>query len=364
MKKAVASTLAAVCAVAGLTGCSGSPHRTARATPVAAETTPAPEAVTPQSAQEAFRRFVDNDDVARASGDEHLALWWTSEGQSELTAAAFRTAIAAGEPIPRYRYDNPVFYVPRLRAEDVQWFVVSARRTTADGKDPRTALMGFIQARPSGRWRLSLSALLDKTQKPPKIEVDADGYAKALATFDPGLLIPPRLVPSIQATLAEEGPHNVAAQVMDTGQYTTSYYAADQKATKAGKKAGGVHSSVVYAATSFPIFPLATTDGGGIVLYALERDAVLTKSTPKGAKSTKSTKGAGRTTKKKTARLPIPKDAAPFIDPDLVHDELDVTQMMQYAAIVPAKPAKGQPTVKADIIGADGGTITASVPKH
>lgn len=361
MKKAVASTLAAVCAVAGLTGCSGSPHRTARATPVAAETTPAPEAVTPQSAQEAFRRFVNNDDVARASGDEHLALWWTSEGQSELTAAAFRTAIAAGEPIPRYRYDNPVFYVPRLRAEDVQWFVVSARRTTADGKDPRTALMGFIQARPSGRWRLSLSALLDKTQKPPKIEVDADGYAKALATFDPGLLIPPRLVPSIQATLAEEGPHNVAAQVMDTGQYTTSYYAADQKATKAGKKAGGVHSSVVYAATSFPIFPLATTDGGGIVLYALERDAVLTKSTPKGAKSTK---GAGKTTKKKTARLPIPKDAAPFIDPDLVHDELDVTQMMQYAAIVPAKPAKGQPTVKADIIGADGGTITASVPKH
>lgn len=347
MKKAVASTLLAALAVVGATGCSGSPHRKVRTTPVAAESTPAPEAVTPRSAQEAFRRFVDNEDVARASGDEHLALWWTSEGQAQLAAAAFRTAVAAGEPVPRYRYDAPVLYVPRLRPEDVQWFVVSARRTTADGKNPRTVMMGFIQARPSGRWRLSLSALLDKKQKPPKILVDADGYAKPLATFDPDLVIPPRLVPSIQATLAEEGPHNVAAQVMDTGQYTTSYYAADQKATKAGKKAGGVRSSVVYAATGYPIFPLATTNGGGVVLYALERDTVFTRSG-----------------KKKHARVPIPKDAAPFIDPGLVHGELDVSQTMQYVAVVPAKPKKGATAAKADIIGADGGTVKASVPTH
>ncbi len=348
MKKAVASTLLAALAVAGVTGCSGSAHRTARTTPVAAESSPAPEAVTLQSAQEAFRRFVDNEDVARTSGDEHLALWWTSEGQAQLTAAAFRTAVAAGKPVPRYRYDAPVFYVPRLRPEDVQWFVVSARRTTADGKNPRTVMMGFVQARPSGRWRLSLSALLDKKQKPPKITVDADGYAKALATFDPELVIPPWLVPSIQATLAEEGPHNVAAQVMDTGQYTTSYYTADQKATKAGKKAGGVRSSVVYAATGFPIFPLATTNGG-VVLYALERDTVFTRSGKK---------------KKKSARVPIPKDAAPFIDPSLVHDELDVSQTMQYIAVVPAKPKKDESAGKADIIGADGGTVKASVPTH
>lgn len=347
MKKAVASTLLAAVAVAGVMGCSGSPHRAARTTPVADESTPPPEAVTPRSARDAFRQWIGNDDVARASGDEHLALWWTSEGQGQLTAAAFRTAITAGEPVPRYRYDTPVFFVPRLRAEDVQWFVVSARRSTANGKNPRTVMMGFIQARPSGRWRLSLAALLDKKQKPPKIAVGADGYAKALPTFAPDLVIPPRLVPSIQATLAEEGPHNVAAQVMDTGAYTTSYYAADQKATKAGKKPGGVRTSVVYAATGFPIFPLATTAGGGVVLYSLERDAALTTKT-----------------KKKSGRVPVPKDAAPFIDPALVHGELDVSQTMQYVAVVPAKAQKGRPAAKADIIGADGGTVTASAPTH
>lgn len=354
MKNVVALTLVTTLALTGAAGCSGTPHSTARTRPVAATTSPAPEPVSPRSAAKAFRAFVSNYDVARAAGDERLALWWTSEGQSQLTAAAFRRAAAAGEPVPRYRYEEPRFYVPRLRATDVQWFVVSARRTTADGKDPHTAFMGFIRSRPTQHWRLSLSALLDKKQEPPKILLDADGYAKALPTFDDSLVIPPRLVPSIQATIAEEGPHNVASRVMAAGPYTTAYYAADQKTTKTvktvtkGKKVDGLRTSVVYAATSFPIFPLATADGGGLVLYALSRDTVISKS------------------KKKPGRVPIPKGATPFISPSLVHGMLDVSQTMQYVAVVPPKPKPkpGAATAKADIIGADGGTVKASVPSH
>ena len=77
-----------------------------------------------------------------------------------------------------------------------------------------------------------------------------EGYAKPLATFDAALLIPPRVVPSIQATLAEEGPLNVAADVMATGKHTTDYYSSDQKATK--PKKGGVRVNTVYATTAFP----------------------------------------------------------------------------------------------------------------
>jgi hypothetical protein len=344
MKTAVASVLVAALSLTGAAGCSGTPHR-ARTTPAAAVSTPPPEAVTPETAAKAFRTFVSNDDVARTSGDERLGLWWTSEGQSQLTAAAFRRAVVAGDPVPRYRYTSPALYVPRLRPEDPQWFVAVARRTTADGKDPHTALMAFAQIKPNQRWRLSLSALLDKKQKPPKITVDADGYAKALATFDASLLIPPRVVPSIQATLAEEGPQNLAADVMVTGKHTTSYYASDQKTTKA-KKGSGVRVNTVYATTAFPIFPLATADGGGIVLYALSRDAVTTKST------------------KKPGDVPVPKDALPFIDPALVHDELDVTQTLQFAALVPLKAQKDARQAKATIIAADGGTVKASVPAH
>jgi hypothetical protein len=349
MKTAVASALATAVAFAGLTGCSGSSHERARTTPVAAEssaaTTPAPEPVTPQTAAKAFRSFVVNDDVARASGDERLALWWTSEGQSQLTAAMFRRAMAAGDPVPRYRYGDPTLYVPRLRPDGVQWFVAVVRRSLADGKDPATMIMGFVRSKPTMRWRLSLATVLDKKQKAPKIVVDGEGYAKPLATFDTGLLIPPRVVPSIQATLAEEGPENVAVKVMETGKHTTDYYTADQKATKP-KKGSGLKVNTVYATTAFPIFPLATTDGGGIVLYALSRDAVSTKN------------------KKKPGHVPVPKDAAPFIAADRVHNELDVTQTLQFATLVPPAPKKGESEDKAMIIGADGGTIKASVPTH
>jgi hypothetical protein len=204
-------------------------------------------------------------------------------------------------------------------------------------------IMGFIKSKPTMRWRLSLGTLLDKKQKPPMIAVDDQGYAKPLATFDASLLIPPRVVPSIQATLAEEGSGNVAAKVMATGKHTTSYYTADQKATKP-KKSSGLKTDTVYAATSFPIFPLATTDGGGLVLYALSRDAVTTKS------------------KKKPGRVPVPKDAAPFVTASRVKNELDVNQTLQFAALVPPAPKKGQNGDKAVIIAADGGTIRASVP--
>ncbi len=341
MKKAVAPVLVSVFAVTVAAACSGSPERP-KTTPAAAVSSPAPEPLTLAVAAKAFRDFTINDDVARASGDERLGLWWTSEGQSQLAAAAFRKAVTAGDPVPRYRYDSQVLYVPRLLPMGQQWFVARARRTTIDGKDPQTVLMGFTRSKPTQRWRLSLSAALDKKQKPPPIYVDQQGYAKPLATFDAALLIPPRVVPSIQATLAEEGPLNVAADVMATGKHTTDYYSSDQKATK--PKKGGVRVNTVYATTAFPIFPLATSDGGGIVLYALSRDAVSTKS------------------KKKPGHVPVPKEAVPFLGPVKVHSVIDVAQTLQFGALVPPKAKKGQTQQRAVIIASDGGVIRASAP--
>ncbi len=342
MKKAVAPILASVFAVAGVAACSGTPEQP-RSTPAAAVSSPAPDPVTPEAAAKAFRAFTINDDVARASGDERLGLWWTSEGQSQLAAAAFRKAVTAGDPVPRYRYDSSVLYVPRLLPTGQQWFVARARRTTIDGKDPRTVFLGFVRSKPTQRWRLSLSTTLDKKQKPPQIAVDAQGYAKPLATFDTALLIPPRVVPSIQATLAEEGPLNVAADVMAPGKHTTGYYSSDQKATKP-KKGSGLRVNTVYATTAFPIFPLATEDGGGIVLYALSRDAVTSKS------------------KKKPGHVPVPKEAVPFLGPVKVHNVIDVAQTLQFAALVPPKAKKGETQELAAIIASDGGVIRANAP--
>lgn len=343
MRTALVSVAVTVLALTAVSACTDSQHGPVT-TPVAAETTPPPEPLTPQSAAAAFRAFVSDDDVARAGDDERLALWWTSEGQSQLTAAQFRNAVTAGDSVPRYRYDTPELYVPKLRPEDLQWFVAKVRRTPVNGGQSRNVLMGFVRSKFTPRWRLSLSTVLDKKQKLPKLAIDPDGYAKPLATFDPDLLIMPRLVSAIQATLAEEGPQSVASKVMADGKHTTSFYTSDQK-TAVAKKADGLRATAVYTATQYPIFPLATTGGGAVVLYALSRDAVFT-----------------RINKKKPGHVAIPKDAAPFLDPKIVHNVLDVTQMMQFAAVVPAKPKKNAVTPKAQIIASDGGTITAYPP--
>lgn len=340
MRRTIASVLAAGVALTAVSACSGSKPKTR---PVAVTSSPVvPVAVTPDTAAKAFTSFVANDDVARAAGDERLALSWTTDGQTALTVAAFRQAVAGGVPVPRYRYDSPVYYVPKLRAEDRQWFVVRAKRSTAAGKDPKTALMGFVQAKPGGRWRLSLLTMLAGKQKPPKVAVGTDGYATPLATFDARLVIQPRLVPAIQATLAEEGPSSVAARAMKTGAFTTDYYTADQKAAK--KKPKGVHYNVVYTATQYPIFPLATTDGGGLVLYALSRDAATTKS------------------KKKPGRLPVPKDVSPLIGKRFGDDSIDVFDIQQYAALDPLTAKKGAPPAKATVIGYDGASTRVSAP--
>lgn len=353
--------LAVALALTGAVGCSE--QQPSPATPVAAEAAPEPERLTLDVARQAFRAYVINDDVARASGDERLALSWNGEGQSLLTAAAFRKAAFTGDPVPRYDYGTPRLYVPRLTTYP-QWFVAVADRTPrgtepaatgraaarAKAKSGRTAIMAFMRWDPSSRWRLSLSTLLDDKAKLPQFEVDKEGYAAALATFDGGLVIQPRGVPAIQATLAEEGPTSVAAQVMRTGRHTSDHYTETRKAKKKAKD-GGLAYDTVFRATSFPIFPLRTV-GGGFVLYALEQNTVkFLSDTRKG-------------------HLPIPREAAHLLDTLVMQDQLDVSETLQFGALVPATPrppsegasatatSKSTPP-KADIIASDGDATRA-----
>jgi hypothetical protein len=369
--KTTALTLALVPAVAlaltGVTGCSE--QHASPTTPVAAAASPEPERLTLDVARRAFRAYVTNDDVARASGDERLALSWTGDGQSQLTAAAFRKAAFTGDPVPRFDYGAPELYVPRLSTYP-QWFVAVAERSPrvadapeASGRAPespaarakadrakeaaaksqRTAIMAFSRSDPSSRWRLSLSTLLDDKAELPEFTVDQEGYASALATFDGGLVIQPRGVPAIQATLAEEGATSVAAKVMRTGRHTSDHYTETRKAKKRAKDAGLAYDTV-FRATSYPIYALRTVGNGGFVLYALEQNTVtFVRDAEKG-------------------HLAIPREAAHLLDTLVLQDQLDVSETLQFAAVVPATvPNKDKETQpKADVIASDGAATMAT----
>lgn len=351
-KRSIAVVAAAAVAVAVLTSigvvASSDDRKRPAAGPVAVTSTPVPEKLTPQLAARAFRGYVINDDVARASGDERLALSWAADGQAQLIAAEFRKAAFTGDPVPRYDYSKPVLYVPKLNSYP-QWFVVAADRRDKgaapdEDESRRTALMAFTLGSPGSKWRLSLSTVLEPEVKLPKIAVAADGYADPLATFDKDLVIQPRGVPAIQATLAEEGPDAVAAKVMKPGPATTGYYE-EARRTKRRAKAAGIAYDTVFVATSFPIFPLRTADGGGLVLYALSRDTVnFLKDKEKG-------------------RLPIPREAAHLLDSMIMGDEIHLTETLQYAAFDPVKPKKNKPAARAEVLARDGAVTKTTQPE-
>jgi hypothetical protein len=363
-------------AAAGGAGCTAHGKRRADPVTVAAGASPVDDRLTPQIATRAFRSYVVNDDVARASGDERLALSWADDGQAQLIAAEFRKAAFTGDPVPRYVYSGQRFYVPRL-TQFPKWFVVVADRSVQSGpasapaaaaagagavaggaatkdntKDKRTVLLAFVRKSVDSRWRLSLSTVLDGNVKPPQIPVDKDGYATPLATYDTDLTIQPRIVPGVQATLAEEGPQSLATKVMRAGPHTSGYYLTDQRNER--RDAGrGLAYDTVYAATGFPIYALRTAGGGGIVLYALSRNTVTFVKD------------------KKHGHLSVPRNAAHLLDTIVLQDELDVSETLQFATTVPAKPpgqrgktaVPGKTTAKAAVIAADGAVIAAETTK-
>ena len=340
-----------VAVLLALAGCAGE-KPAARPTTVVTAAQEVPEPLTLAVARREFRAFVTNEDVARAAGDERLALTWVSDGESPLTANEFRRAAFDGDPVRRFEYGKPKLYVPRLRPEVYpQWFVAAVPRSVrGERKSTRTVIMAFILRAPGERWTLSLASQLAPKAKLPKITLDAEGYAEPLTTADTSVMIRPREVPGIHATVAAEGPDSVAAKVMRSGPVTTGYY---EQARKAKRRARGRDLTVqtVITATPYPLFQLRTEDGGGLVLYSLYRNTV-----------------TGAADKyDETVKPPIPPEVAHLLD-EVEGNEIHVSETLQFVAVDPARPKRRardgdrQHPPKAEVIADAGGVYKAAAP--
>lgn len=288
--------------------------------------------LTVSEARSAFDAFTNNTDVARASGDERLALQYVTDGQAQLTAAAFRRAAYVGEPLPRYRYTAPRLYVPRTDTYP-RWFVASAKRT-GDGQN-RAALLVFTRMEPGERWKVSLTTVLDKGEDLPVPVIDRQGFATALRTDEQGLVLEPKMVGAMHATLAEDGPESQATRVMKPGKHTSDNAAKIEKSKERADDAGLAYDAI-FSAPKQPSFALRTRDGGALVIYPLAFDTVTV------AKSDD------------VDRVPIPQEVQHLLEKLILKDELDVIELYQYAAYDPPK-GKG----RARVLGAEGTVVKA-----
>ncbi|MFI6518768.1 hypothetical protein ACIBF1_24655 [Spirillospora sp. NPDC050679] len=343
MHRTSVAAAVALAVVAPLTACAERKSE-ARPSPMPSSASPTPQPLTPRDAEREFAAYTANDEVARAAGDERLALSWVADGQALLTAAEYRKAAFDGDPVKRYEYGKPRLYVPKLpQATYPQWFVAETARTVrGQGKSTRTALMAFVRRSAAEDWKLSLTTELMPKAKVPKIRLDAEGYAPHLSNTDGSVLIRPREVPGIQATLAQEGPASVVSKIMKSGPVTTGYYQQTERAEKRAKDRG-LNLQAVFVATQFPIFALRTEHQDALVLYSLSRNSVTS-------------------VKDREHKPPIPPEVAHLLDGTVKGTDINTAETLQFAAVDPVRAKSGKDQPKADVIANAGAVTKASTP--
>lgn len=334
-------TAAAGCSAGGRERAAPSESPTARgagsrAAPDAGRPEPA---VTLREAARELEAFLAVDDVARASGEERLALELTRDGQHAVTPGIYRSA---GLAPPRYTWGRPTLLVPRL-TRFPHWFAALVERrerrdrgpgaARAAGR-PRVAVLVLVRDAEGAPWRLAFSSLLDEGREPPAVALDDEGYATAVATRDESVSISPHLMGALHATVAEEGTGGFAAGLIAPGPHTTGYYTEIAANKRLAKERDCMNYDSIFAATTFPVYALRSDDGGALIFYSLNR----TTTWHPVLKC-----GEGR-------RLEIPEGARWLLTEQAILAQRRIVETQQYVSVVPAKNA-GTP---AEVIAYDG----------
>jgi hypothetical protein len=320
-------TVLAAGLLAGAVACSGTPETglSARVSPTPATAVPAATAalVTPEQAREVFATITSTDNLARAMGAHIYAEQLNRDGQNSLTSTAFQ--VDDGRP-PTRVWGPPEVFVPRFTAQERSpWFTAL---TTRDG---RPTLMTFVRG--GSDWRLSLAAELLPGEKAPEVALDAEGYATVVAPEDKSVLIGPKFMAPLHATVAETGSGGVAAELLTAGPYTTEV-AAKSAADRKKWELDGYSYDAIFTPGENPVYALRTADGGALIQYTLTR---ATTTTP----ATKSAESEG---------VPVPREARWAIDVSRARRSLKIYEVNQYATAVP--PATS--TTRATVIARDG----------
>ncbi|MEV4572660.1 hypothetical protein AB0K16_05320 [Nonomuraea jabiensis] len=330
--------------LAAATACTGnSPAEPSKAAATSSATaSPSPSApataVTRAEAADEFFKFTATDDTLRAPSELQGRLDMelkdvVTGGQAPLTAAAFLSHDFAP---PRYKWGTPKLFVPRFPpTEQAPWFSALATR------DGSPTLLTF--AKSPDRWRLSSAAELLPGQEVPEIQLDAEGYATAVAPDDKTVTISPQFMGPVHASVAETGTAGPTAGLLAPGPYTTEVAAQIahlRDVLKNSDEQGGYSYDSIFSADNWPVYALRTTNGGALIQYSLSRTSTTTA-------VTKAAEGDG---------IPVPDLAQWALGQSKMRKTLRLVETHQYATVVPPLKAPAA----APVIAHDGALTRAS----
>jgi len=220
------------------------------------------------AAESAYQSYVTRSHAAAAQGNKAQSLAIVGDAQWSIVNEQFTALAEASTPVPTYRYGQPVFYVPTLTTWS-EWFMVAVARTAETGAQAGTTantLLLFEKRGPGLPWTVDGSVVLD--QPLPAIARDQAGYAIALNTADPHLLLPPDVVGASQAAVVDNGTAAPSIAVVGDGPLTTGWYQA-----QAARGRSAAAQDLVYQwlleGTDYALFSLQTADGGALVMYGM-----------------------------------------------------------------------------------------------
>jgi hypothetical protein len=287
-------------------------------------------------AEAAYSAYLTVSEAAAVQGNKTQGEGNVADEQWAVVSSQYTALATARRPVPRYRYGQPVFYVPAL-AGYPQWFMVVVPRASVVNGQPGAAvktIMVFERYAKDLPWMLDGSAKLD--QPLPAIARDKDGYAIGIRTAESDLVLPPDVLGATQAAVVDDGPASAAAAVIGSGPLTTGLYATQSAQANAATARGLVYQWMLDG-SGFPQFELRTADGGALVLYSMDLETetahpALVSGSP----------------------IPVPAAVVPLLTAptEIGYHEVFATWTFEYAAVDP--PATAQ-NAKVQIIGVDGG---------
>jgi len=287
-------------------------------------------------AEAGYAAYLTASDAAAAAGNETQGEENVAYAQWLLVHSQYTALATARTPVPRYRYGQPVFYVPAL-AGYPQWFMVAVPRAAVVNGQPGATvnlLMLFERHQKDLPWTLDGAAELD--QALPPIARDKDGYAIEVRTTDSGLLLRPDVLGATQSAVVDDGPASAAAAVIDGGPLTTGLYATQNAQARAAAARGLAYQWLLEGA-AFPQFELGTADGGALVMYSMYLETT--------------TEHHGLVS---GSPIPVPADFVPLLDApaEIGYHAVYANWTFEYAAV---DPPAAEHNAKVQIIGAGGG---------
>lgn len=235
--------------------------------------------LTTKQAREVLRTYVRKNNKANAKRDTGLLN--TIEGGSSYVMDKKRYAIDAyldpknKNPIGRFHYVDPTFYIPRIRGYP-RWFAVQATSKDKDGKAKRPTLLVFVQHRAGTLWEQVFAVRMSEGKKLPELAVenvpvidapDSRRARRKSVTEQRSSRVPARRVAELHVRYLKKGAKSRPDRRFASSETMSTILTERRKTRKEYKKAGRVFNS--FGVSRYPVRTLRTVEGGSLVLYTL-----------------------------------------------------------------------------------------------